>query len=54
MIIEGEDTELQWELRDSQGTLLNQGSNERVDMEPYSPGVYLMIINGEGYKVIKQ
>lgn len=49
--IEGELTS--WQLLSLEGIPLSNGTNSQIDMEPYNNGVYLLVIDGQSYKVIK-
>jgi uncharacterized repeat protein (TIGR01451 family) len=51
--IQGEDKELQWELRNTQGTLLDQGSSTQVSLTDYALGIYIITINGVSYQLMK-
>ena len=45
---------MEYEIRDMTGALILQGEGEVVNMSGLSHGIYLLFINDEVHKVVKQ
>ncbi len=42
-----------WVLTDSKGVLIKEGSNKLIDVKFLSPGIYLLKVDGEMKKFVK-
>ena len=43
-----------WKLVDVYGAIISNGTGNKIDLTKFHPGVYVIIIGTQSYKVVKQ